>query len=142
MMTNQQRIEYDFKQLLKAGAPCDTGWDDIPVIPNIHQAVYNWVSSNTDNFNMNFWREEAECGTTYCRAGIVVMLAGDPFPEAWGNGPTDSGGIPNLARLIYLKSDPALDWDQWGINFFGSEEDELENMAELAYHEASLAQGK
>ena len=142
MLSKQQRIKYDFEQLSKSPVPYGTGWNDIPVIPNIHQAVYNWVCSNPDNFNMDFWRVEAECGTAYCRAGIVVMLAGDPFPELWEYWHVHAVGIPNLARLIYFKSDPSLDWEQSGINFFGSDEDEEENIAKLAQQEASLAQGK
>ena len=142
MLTSDRSIEDDLELLLEHGAPYGTGWEHIPVIKNIHQAVYNWVLRNPDNFNMELWRAESDCGTTYCRAGLVVMLAGDPFPELWGYGEANAGGIANLARLIYRKSDPSLDWQESQINFFGSDEEALENMAELAQYEASLAQGK
>ena len=44
---------------------------DAPVIPNIHQAVYE-AASQPGCLDMTKWH----CGTAHCRAGCVVTLEG------------------------------------------------------------------
>ncbi len=46
---------------------------DAPIIPNIHALVLEAVSK-TDALDMSNWHI---CDTTHCRAGWVVVLAGD-----------------------------------------------------------------
>jgi hypothetical protein len=55
---------------------------EIPVIENIHQKVYA-AASQEGALKMDEWHknetindEGAHCGTTHCRAGWVVALAG------------------------------------------------------------------
>ena len=51
----------------------------VPVIPDIHQRVYEAISQPAA-LDMGTWHDAAysrgECGTTHCRAGWVVALAG------------------------------------------------------------------
>jgi len=50
----------------------------IPIVENIHQKVYEAVSSKPETFDMGSWHNtEASCGTTHCRAGWVIHLAGE-----------------------------------------------------------------
>jgi hypothetical protein len=46
---------------------------EVPIIPNIHQAIAAAVS-NPDAFGMGLWHT---CETKHCRAGWVVHLAGE-----------------------------------------------------------------
>jgi hypothetical protein len=50
---------------------------EIPVIPNIHQAVLA-ATDKPCALNMDSWHT---CKTTHCRAGWVVTLAGDKGKE-------------------------------------------------------------
>jgi hypothetical protein len=71
-----------------------------PKIENIHQAVYN-AASAVGALNMNVWH--GDCGTSHCRAGWVVTLAG-----AEGKALEDSIGTSAAAAAIYLASDPNI----------------------------------
>ena len=46
----------------------------IPVIADIHIKVYEAVSAKPDALDMSTWHT---CGTTHCRGGWVVHLAGE-----------------------------------------------------------------
>ena len=46
----------------------------IPVIADIHKRVYEAVTSTPTALNMRDWHT---CGTTHCRGGWVVHLAGE-----------------------------------------------------------------
>ena len=55
---------------------------NIPVVENIHQKVYE-AASRDGALDMGYWHRSeavdetgAYCGTTHCRAGWVVTLAG------------------------------------------------------------------
>jgi uncharacterized protein YjbI with pentapeptide repeats len=68
-------------------------------IPNIHRAVYE-AASQPGALNMKTWHT---CGTTHCRAGWVVHLAGQGGAALeWAL------GTPAAAALIYQASDPQL----------------------------------
>ena len=75
-------------------------WDDVPVIPNIHQAVYA-AASAPNALDMSTWHHS--CGTTHCRAGWVITLAGDA-----GKKLETIMGTAVAAAMIYAKSDPNL----------------------------------
>ena len=94
---------------------------DVPTIPDIHQAIYA-AASAPGALDMSHWH--AECGTTHCRAGWAVTLAGEAGAELerrWGTG--------TAAAFIYMASDPGLtqlpDW-------MASHDDALEDMARMA----------
>ena len=69
-----------------------------PAVPNIHQQLAEAV--NKDNLDMEVWH----CGTTHCRAGWVVTLAGKPGREL-----EEKIGTNAAAALIYMASDPDLE---------------------------------
>lgn len=47
---------------------------EIPVVPNIHRTLLERVTKEPDTFDMGTWH--TECGTTHCRAGHIVLMAG------------------------------------------------------------------
>lgn len=69
-------------------------------IPNIHQAIYE-AASQPNALDMSNWHHS--CGTTHCRAGWAVTLAGDA-----GRTLEWAYGTPSAAALIYLASDPEI----------------------------------
>jgi len=96
-----------------------------PIITNIHQRVYE-AASQPDALDMRAWHK---CGTTHCRAGWVVVLAGDE-----GKALEDSIGPAAAASLIYLASDPTLEKFP---SFYCSNDEALEDMKRLAELEAA-----
>ena len=79
---------------------------NVPIIPNIHKAVYA-AASKPNALNMFVWH--SECGTTHCRAGWVLTLAGEEGAEL-----EKTLGTNAAAAFIYYASDPSLkrvpDW--------------------------------
>ena len=85
------------------------GMPETPVIENIHQKLLeavtkegllqmnNWHSDNSKN------KEGAYCGTTHCRAGWVIALAGKNGVEL-----ESIFGTENAAMHIYNKSSPEI----------------------------------
>ena len=91
---------------------------EAPIIPNIHQAVYE-AARQPGCFDMRSWH----CGTTHCRAGWVVTLAGEA-----GKALEAATSTPFAAMQIYRASDPT-----WRMsNFFASNEEALADMKRLA----------
>jgi hypothetical protein len=68
-------------------------------IPDIHKAIYQ-TASQPGALDMSTWH----CGTTHCRAGWVVTLAGEG-----GKALEWAMGTPAAAALIYMASDPKLE---------------------------------
>jgi len=67
-----------------------------PVIEDIHAKVYA-AASQPGALNMNMWH----CGTSHCRAGWVVTLAGKEGADLEAK-----IGTPAAAIAIYMASDP------------------------------------
>ena len=98
----------------------DADLRDCPVkIPDIHKAVYG-AASQPNALNMGLWH----CGTTHCRAGWVVTLAGDG-----GRALEYAMGTPAAAALIYIASDPKLEKVP---NFYDTNANALADMKRLA----------
>jgi uncharacterized protein YjbI with pentapeptide repeats len=99
---------------------------DFPItIPNIHGAVYA-AASQPEALNMGSWHT---CGTTHCRAGWVVTLAGDG-----GKALEWAMGTAAAAALIYQTSDPTLERVP---DFYCGNEAALADMKRLAEAEAA-----
>jgi len=98
----------------------------VPVIPNIHQTVYA-AASQPGALDMGDWH----CGTSHCRAGWVVELAGEP-----GKDLERRIGTPAAASLIYLASDPNIDRMP---NFYCGNDEALADMKRMAEAEAAKA---
>ena len=93
----------------------------IPLIPDIHKAVFA-AASDPNHFDMGAFH--SPCGTTHCRAGWVIALAGADgaaLESYWGSG--------HAAWLIYWASDPAIDRRP---DFYTRNVTALEDMARLA----------
>lgn len=93
---------------------------DVPIIPDIHKAIYQAVSKD-GSLNMDSWHT---CETTHCRAGWAIHLAGDAGKELEKKVGSDVAGA-----LIYMASDPSLervpDW-------FASNEDSMDDIKKMA----------
>ena len=104
------------------------GSDWIPRIPNIHSEVFA-AASKPHALDMGSWHETDSCGTTHCRAGWVIALAGMPGRVLEG-----CYGTPAAAALIYQASDPTLEKVP---NFFSGNAEALADMERLAKAEAA-----
>ena len=100
---------------------------DAPKIENIHQTVYA-AACVPGALNMGSWH----CGTSHCRAGWVVTLAGEE-----GKALEDKIGTPAAAMSIYMASDP----ERWKTerlpNFYCDNDKALADMKRLAEEEAA-----
>jgi uncharacterized protein YjbI with pentapeptide repeats len=101
-----------------------------PKIENIHQKVYAAASAE-GALDMGTWHKNGYCGTTHCRAGWVVVLAGEE-----GKALENRIGTAAAASLIYLASDPAIDKFP---SFYASDTAALEDMKRMAELEAEKA---
>ncbi len=99
----------------------------VPRIENIHRAVY-YAASQPGALDMGQWH----CGTTHCRAGWVVTLAGDA-----GKALEWAIGTPAAAAVIYLASDPNIERIP---DFYAENDAALEDMKRMADAEASPKQ--
>lgn len=106
----------------------DSDW--IPKIENIHQAVYAAASAE-GALDMDAWHKDGYCGTTHCRAGWVVVLAGEGGRVLEG-----VYGTSTAAALIYQASDPYLECVP---DFYTSNKSALAGMKHLADAEAAKA---
>ena len=97
-----------------------------PVIENIHQAIFA-AASAPNALNMGAWH----CGTSHCRAGWAVTLAGDA-----GKALETMIGSAAAGSLIYLASDPSLDRIP---DFYCDNATALADMKRLADLEAAKA---
>jgi hypothetical protein len=98
------------------------------VIPNIHQSVYA-AASQPNALDMDSWHV---CGTTHCRAGWVVRLAGDG-----GQALEYAFGTAAAAAHIYMASDPKLERFP---DFYCGNDEALDDMRRLAEAEAMAAE--
>ena len=101
----------------------------LPRIENIHRTVYA-AANNPGALDMRSWHGEGGyCGTTHCRAGWVVHLAGPG-----GRALEGVYGTPAAAALIYQASDPKLERIP---DFYCDNDTALADMKRLADLEAS-----
>ncbi len=76
---------------------------EIPTIANIHQKVLAAIEAAPAQFDMGTWHGQNDCGTTHCRGGWVVTLAGDA-----GRALEKFHDTALAAFLIYQASSPNL----------------------------------
>ena len=89
-------------------------------IKDIHKVVYE-AASKEGALDMGDWHS---CGTTHCRAGWVVTLAGEG-----GKALEYAMGTPAAAAVIYMASDPELEKIP---DFYTDNETALADMKRLA----------
>lgn len=112
--------------VLRGADLCGADW--LPKIENIHRAVYE-AAIKPDALDMGQWHRNGWCGTTHCRAGHVVVLAG-----AGGRVLEGVMGTNTAAALIYQASDPTLERVP---NFYSTNDEALADMRRLAEAEAA-----
>jgi hypothetical protein len=101
--------------------------DWIPKIENIHQRIFDAASAEGALY-MGSWHHGGDCGTTHCRAGWAVVLAGPGGRVLEG-----VYGTGTAAALIYQASDPKLERIP---NWIDSNEGALADMKRLAENPA------
>jgi hypothetical protein len=106
------------------------GADWLPRIPNIHQSIYN-AAREEGALDMASWHRNGYCGTTHCRAGWAVVLAGEGGRVLEGIYGTNAA-----AALIYQASDSKLERIP---NWIASNQDALDDMRVKAEAEAASA---
>ena len=111
----------DLRGAVLRGAVLRGAVPTVPTIPNIHAAVYA-AAAPEGALDMGHWH--STCGTSHCRAGWVVTLAGEP-----GKALETRIGTPAAAALIYLASDPKLERSP---DFYCSNAAALADMKRLA----------
>lgn len=99
----------------------------VPVIEKIHSRVLEAVSK-PGALDMGYWH--SECGTTHCRAGWVVTLAGEA-----GKALEDKTSTLFAAMQIYKASDPVNRVSP--TRFYESNEVAIEDMKRMAALESS-----
>ena len=92
---------------------------EVPAIPDIHKAVYA-AACQPDALDMSDWHT---CGTTHCRGGWVVHLAGEK-----GAALEKATSTLFAAMQIYKASGCPIS----PVRFFDSNEDALADMKRLA----------
>ena len=112
--------------VLRGADLSDADW--LPKIENIHQRVFEAASAK-DALDMATWHKGGYCGTTHCRAGWVVVLAGPGGRVLEG-----VYGTGTAAALIYQASDPSLEQIP---NWIASNSEAMADMKRLAELEAA-----
>ena len=93
-----------------------------PVIDDIHAKVYA-AASQPGALDMGSWH----CGTSHCRAGWVVTLAGQPGLDLEAK-----IGTPAAAMAIYMASDPERWKNERLPDFYCDNKTALADMARMA----------
>jgi hypothetical protein len=114
----------------------DLTLDDVPAIDRLDSRILEQVDANPLSFCMATWheREDGEeveagegCGTTHCRAGWAIHLAGKSGYELEAKVGSQTAGT-----LIYLKNTGRVP------NFFANNDDALADIRACAAREATL----
>jgi len=100
---------------------------EIPVIPNIHQRIYEAVNRPGNTLDMSDWHK---CETTHCRAGWVVHEAG---PAGYALEKQTSALF--AAQQIYKASGYEIS----PVRFFDSSVDAMSDMKRLAEQESAAS---
>lgn len=109
---------------LKENAPL--AMPPVPVIANIHQAVYK-AASQPGALDMRTWHT---CSTTHCRAGWVTTLAGEVGKELERRTDTLFAAMQIYEASGYLISP---------VRFCDTDEKAMADMKRLAEEEAALS---
>ena len=102
---------------------------ETPIIPSIHAAVLEAATVPPEALDMSLWH--AECGTTHCRAGWVVTLAGER-----GKALESLTSTLHASMMIYHASCPKVPVSP--NRFFETNEKAIADMRRCAELEAAL----
>ncbi len=91
------------RAFLKAGLVPPTGFKlPIPIVDQPNTKILRRIARKPESFDMGDWAARTECGTTFCRAGHIVALAG-----VAGARLARHLGYERAGKLIYAASRPA-----------------------------------
>ena len=91
----------------------------VPIVPNIDAAILAAIGEDASGLDMNVWH----CGTTHCRAGWPVKLAGKA-----GKALEKRFGTGTAGALIYAASRPGMPVP----NFYATNADALADLRKCA----------
>jgi hypothetical protein len=94
---------------------------DVPVVPQLDAKILEQVTNGVGMLDMTDWHHGDACGTTHCRAGWAVFLAGSAGAELERTTSPEHAG-----RAIYLASTGRVP------NFFASTDRALEDLKRCA----------
>ncbi len=100
---------------------------EFPIIHNIHQQVLAVATQKSDSLNMRTWHT---CNTTHCRAGWVVILAGED-----GKKLEEQTSTLFAAMQIYKASSPIR---VSPTRFFETNDEAIADMTRCAEEEKKL----
>ena len=106
---------------------------EIPKIENIHQRVLEAVA-NEKTFNMEGWHNETECGTTHCRGGWVITLAGEAGKKL------EAHTSPEFAAMQIYKASSVIKVSP--VRFYETNEVALADIKRCAAEEAAMEVSK
>jgi len=99
-------------------------------VPGLHQKMLAAIEAKPEAFDMSTWHRDGVCGTTHCRAGWAVVLAGDAGKALeWVVGSSTAGALITHASCPWLGKVP---------NFHASNEEALADIRACAAKEAEL----
>jgi len=104
----------------------------IPFIENIHQKVYQAVTSKENSLDMSTWHT---CGTTHCWAGWITFLAGEDGKKLEEQTTTEFA-----AMQILYKSSPSIRVSP--VRFYESNELAMANIEKCAKEEIEINKSK
>lgn len=103
---------------------------EIPVVPNIHQAVLAAVSKE-NAFDMGDWHKETKCGSTHCRGGWVIALAGEAGKKLEEHTTSEFAAMQIYKASSPIKVSP--------VRFYETNEVAMADIKRCATEEAALA---
>jgi uncharacterized protein YjbI with pentapeptide repeats len=102
---------------------------DVPVVEHLDMQIFQAVTAVPASFDMSHWHRTTACGTTHCRAGYAVHLAGPGGYQL----EKKLGSAEFAGRAIYLASEGYVP------HFFGTTERALEDIRLRAKESADYA---
>ena len=103
-------------------------------VPDLHQKMLAAIEAKPESFDMRAWHGATSCGTTHCRAGWAVVLAGDAGKALeWAVGSSTAGALITHASCPWLGKVP---------DFYSDNETALADIRACAAREAAGKDGK
>lgn len=107
----------------------------IPIITNIHQKILFAITDPSNKLSMSDWHHGNVCGTTHCRAGWVITLAGEVGREL-----EMASDTCFAAMMIYKYSSPNISVSP--TRFFEDNETALKDIKKCAAKEKRFSKNK
>lgn len=103
------------------------GFAEIPTIRNIDAQILEKLGEEHACLDMGGWHHGDPCGTTHCRGGWAIFLAGKE-----GQKMEQRLSTATVARLIYAASRPGRDLPSFYMNTSDALDDLIEDASDLS----------